>query len=203
MKGEFLGKGRIVIVITIVLMLIPLSAYGADKLVVKNGDVTKFVVTDDPKVGIGTASPVAALHIAEENGNSVDRGVVSSQHFTGPSAAVFQFKRSRGTLASPTSLASGDSIGAFHFYGFDGTNYEIVSSVVSRVNGAVSTGNVPGELRFHTGLNSVDNFAAPKMVIGTTGIIKVKNLEGSYTNGSAFVCVNNNGELYASETACP
>jgi hypothetical protein len=48
-----------------VCVALPFSADAADKLVVKNGDVTKFVVTDDPKVGIGTATPTRPLTIVD------------------------------------------------------------------------------------------------------------------------------------------
>ena len=34
-------------------------------------------------------------------------------------------------------------------------------------------------------------------------MIRLKNLSGSYAGGSAFVCVDNDGDLYASEIACP
>jgi len=204
-KRDFWGKGRMVILLTVALMLVSFSAYGADKLLVKDGsNNTKFVVEVDPtKVGIGTDTPLTSLHVSETDGGSSTRGVVSSQHYNGNTAAVFQYMRSRGTDTSPLPLINGDAIGAFHFLGYDGSAYQYVSSIVSRANGTVGANSVPGELRFHTGLNSADNFSAPKMVIGTTGIIKVKSLEGSYVNGSAYVCVNNNGELFASETACP
>ena len=36
-----------------------------------------------------------------------------------------------------------------------------------------------------------------------SGNVKIGNLAGSYTGGSAYVCVYNSGQIYASETACP
>ncbi|MFO7886819.1 MAG: hypothetical protein R6U59_00760 [Eubacteriales bacterium] len=39
--------------------------------------------------------------------------------------------------------------------------------------------------------------------ISTEGTISGDSLAGTYTGGSAYVCVYNNGTLYASESACP
>jgi len=72
MKPSGLGKifGKVLFVFCVVFILFcsapPFSAFGADKLVVKDseGVNTKFVVTDEGKVGIGTASPAAVLETA-------------------------------------------------------------------------------------------------------------------------------------------
>ena len=40
-------------------------------------------------------------------------------------------------------------------------------------------------------------------VVFPNGNVTIGSLAGSYTNGSAYVCVNNSGQIYASETACP
>ena len=37
----------------------------------------------------------------------------------------------------------------------------------------------------------------------SSGTVNMNTLSGTYTGGSAFVCVNNAGDIYASETACP
>lgn len=51
------------------------------------------------------------------------------------------------------------------------------------------------------------NFAQDYITINgdfnTTGINKLHDLEGTYTGGSAYVCVYDNGTLFASEVACP
>lgn len=36
-----------------------------------------------------------------------------------------------------------------------------------------------------------------------SGEVAINNLKGTYSGGSAYVCVYDNGEIYASETACP
>jgi len=41
------------------------------------------------------------------------------------------------------------------------------------------------------------------MIIGSNGDIKVTEFAVTHTNGSAFVCVDNNGVLFTSESVCP
>lgn len=43
----------------------------------------------------------------------------------------------------------------------------------------------------------------PTEKLDVAGNIKSSSLTGTYTNGSAYVCVNNSGVIYASETDCP
>lgn len=131
------------------------------------------MVTTVEKVGMGTSNPLSALHIAEQNGTNNNRGIISSQHYNGPTAAILQYKRSRGTLTTPLALMNGDAIGAFHFQVYDGSNYQNVSSIRSMVNGTVSSGSVPGELWFHTGVNGADTMSSPRMIISSSGNVGI------------------------------
>jgi len=47
------------------------------------------------------------------------------------------------------------------------------------------------------------NGGTPAMRFDNTKKITIYNLTATYTNNSAFVCVNNTGVIYASEVACP
>jgi hypothetical protein len=65
--SKVLGKVLFISYIAVIIACIalPLSAFGADKLVVKDtGGNTKFVATDEGKVGIGITSPGQALSVA-------------------------------------------------------------------------------------------------------------------------------------------
>jgi len=173
-----LGIGLLVVLMSFALTML---AYGADRLMVQDpGGNTKFVVQENGKMGVGTNAPAAMFHIAEENGSAVDRGMISSQHDNVPYAAVFQYKRSRGTAAVPTSLLNGDSIGAFHFEAYDGSSYQYVGSFLSKINGTVSANNVPAELWFHVGNNSTNNFGPPKMVIKSNGYVGLGTATPAY-----------------------
>lgn len=177
-------------------LVLPLSAYSASpKLIVTDsgGSNTVFSVDDTgqeyaTKIGVGTAAPLTSLQVTELDGSSSTRGIISSQNYDGNTAAVYQYMRSRGTDVAPTALINGDAIGAFHFLGYDGTTYQYVSSIISKVNGAVGAGSVPGELRFHTGINSSDSLAAPRMIITSTGKIGIGT-----TSPTQMFDVNSNG----------
>jgi hypothetical protein len=160
--------------VAVLVFLMPFSAFAAQKLIVNNSTGgTGFVVTDDPRVGIGTSNPQAQLHVDAEDGTNAARGFITSQHYTGTSAAAFNFYRSRGTETSPTALANGDALGIFASYGYDGSNYQLTAAVRSLVKGTVGPNSVPTALWFHTGDNWTDAGAAPRMVIDQTGNIGV------------------------------
>ncbi|WP_282460078.1 hypothetical protein, partial [Mycoplasmopsis arginini] len=55
-------------------------------------------------VGIGTTTPLAQLHISTDVTNPT-RGVVIDQHSTDAAAAILFFRKSRGTLLSPATVA--------------------------------------------------------------------------------------------------
>ncbi len=168
-------KRLLVFVVAVVALagLMAVPAFGADKLVVKDsgGINTVFVVRDDGTVGIGTATPGSQLNVVDNAGTSDFRGFITEQHNDGVPAAVFQFKRSRGTLLGPTALVNGDNIGAFHSWAHDGSAYLLTTSIITRVNGIVSSGSVPTDMLFLTGSSSASR--AERMRILSNGNIGI------------------------------
>jgi len=214
-KKRFIGWGSTihdsqitfhVLLITVLVLLftlytLPSSTFAADKLVVKDtGNNTKFVVTDTGQIGAGNAVPESHLDIREEAA-AFDRGLTIGQHFSGGAAALINIKRSRGTLNSPTSLVLNDNIAAIHAQGYDGNSYEVPASIMFKVDGAVSDGSVPARMIFVTGTSSSNR--PNRMEITSSGGVIVNGLKATYTGGSAYVCVDNNGQLFASESGCP
>jgi hypothetical protein len=153
------------------------------------------------RVGIGTSNPWSAFHVAELNGSNNNRGIIISQHDNSRYAAVLQLERSRGTLDNSTALVNGDSIGAMHFQGYDGSSYLRAASIKSTVEGSITAGSIPTSLSFETGTGNTNTIERIK--INSSGKVLVNDLKGTYSGGSAYVCVNNNGQLFTSETGCP
>jgi hypothetical protein len=60
------------------------------------------------------------------------------------------FSRARGTHATPTTVTQFDRLGKIQFYGFDGTNISVSSSIVSLVDVAPSGGRVRSAILFNT-----------------------------------------------------
>jgi len=106
--------------------------------------------TNSGNVGVGTAAPASTLHVATES-STTPRGVTNSQHSADGNAALFTFRKSRGTIASPSAAANGDNIGNLYAEGYDGASYVSGGRIRFSIDGAVSSGVVPTTLQFLTG----------------------------------------------------
>ena len=65
-------------------------------------------------------------------------------------------------------------------------------------------------IAFGDGFTQVDGhplnglfYSAQNDTVGISGNVFIDKLQGTYTGGSAFVCVYNNGTLFSSEVLCP
>jgi len=75
----------------------------------------------------------------DTTGNFINlTGLVSAE-------AWINIYNSKGTLASPTPVASGDVLSGVMLFGYDGTAQSRAVTIGARVDGTVSTGIVPGE----------------------------------------------------------
>ena len=63
-------------------------------------------------------------------------------------STTFTVRRSRGSISSPTTLIDQDRIGSINFTGHDGSSFIPVASIQAKVGGTVSSGVIPGQLRF-------------------------------------------------------
>ncbi|MDD1749676.1 MAG: hypothetical protein LUO89_07350, partial [Methanothrix sp.] len=84
------------------------AAFAADKLIVKDsvGTTTVFVVQDTGQVGVKTAAPQSSLHVADTVATPA-RGLISAQHSSDVTGALFIGRKSRGTEASPVAVTTG------------------------------------------------------------------------------------------------
>lgn len=100
----------------------------------------------DSFVGIGATAPEQLLHIQNE-------GTCESlleRVDTGAFAPAYRFRKARGTVASKTVIASGDSVGQFVFQGWDGTAYRNLGQMRVVADGATGAGDTPGRFDFYT-----------------------------------------------------
>jgi hypothetical protein len=183
-------------------LIVPNTTFAADKLVVKDagGVNTTFVVTDDGKVGAGTSNPQVSLHIVDSASNPL-RGILSAIHSNNIVPPVFFLRKSRGTETSPTGVIQGDWVSSISSQGYDGNTYQASAAQTVSVDGPVSSGVVPMSIGLMTGTSTANKIE--RLKITSSGKMIVNDLKGTYTGGSAYVCVNNNGQLFTSETACP
>ncbi|RYD88309.1 MAG: hypothetical protein EOP50_19305, partial [Sphingobacteriales bacterium] len=103
-------------------------------------------------VGIGTTAPGSKLEVIgdiatrSENGYASHSSTVSSDTFS----PINSFRRSRGTLASPTAVVNGDALGGIIADAFTGTNWTRAASVIFEADGAVSNADMPTRMAFST-----------------------------------------------------
>ncbi len=137
---------------------------------------TKLFFTDasTDRIGVGTLTPGGKLHVSD--GNAVAAALITTDyiivttHSTAPGLnivsassdnvldrAVFKGTRSRGTLASPTVPASGDSVLSFLGAIYDGVNVEGTAQIDFIVDGNVSSDVAPQRIAFMTSATTYAN----------------------------------------------
>ncbi|MDR3583286.1 MAG: hypothetical protein P4L62_02920, partial [Candidatus Pacebacteria bacterium] len=105
-------------------------------------------------VGIGTTAPATMLDVTfDSNSPSPVRGILNELHGGSVHAPLFLGRKSRGTAASPTAVASGDGLSVLGAEGFDGTSYIQSGQAGFTVNGTVATNSVPTDFYVRTGPN--------------------------------------------------
>jgi hypothetical protein len=135
-------------------------------------------------VGIGTATPTLPLTIGDSTlpaGATIDGQMISSD--VAAATALLSIRRSSasgnpglaqftssGTAAVPTAVALNRGLGRNDWLGFDGTNYINAAAITTAVDGAVSTGVVPGRMVFST---STTNTPVERMRITSSGAVGI------------------------------
>jgi hypothetical protein len=155
-------------------LVIPLSAYSADRFVVEDsGGKQIFCVRDDGSVMINTDSfdgpSWAKLYGAADNslvGISFDSFGEDSAMGGG---GMFRF--ARGSQASKAAVQKEDRLGFFVFSGYDGTTFLNTAALTAKVEGTVYAGNVPTKFVFET--NATGYPRPERMVISSSGNVGI------------------------------
>jgi hypothetical protein len=109
------------------------------------------------------------------------------QHHSTADANPINFIRTRGTNAAPAAVQNGDDIIDIVFNGHDGTTFRTAASITVGVEGAVSSGVIPGAITFRVRQGaSINNVAR----IANTGAFE-SNLIGALS-GTTINVVDNN-----------
>lgn len=134
-----------------------------------------------------TASSGSSLQI-ESGGSAASASIYRATNDTAPPALVLGKTRAT-TIGGVTTVAAGDNTGALHFEGTDGTSSVRSASILGIVEGAVSTGVVPGVLAFFTCNSSGTN--TERMRIDSTGAVII----GGTVAGAKFDVQNGNARV--------
>ena len=185
------------------------DASSLPKLIVRdNMGQNQFYVTSDGSLRtnslmINTTSYDAPTWIKSYVADNTLVGMGVDSYQNNPSAgAGMLFRFARGSQLTKNVVQTGDRLGFFLFSGFDGTTFHNSAGLSAKIDGTVSTNNVPTKLVFETGPSGPPN-RLERMVINSSGKVLINDLKKTYVGGSAYVCVDNNGQLFTSETGCP
>jgi hypothetical protein len=130
--------------------------YGTDTLSLATGGVAAVTIDSSQNVGIGTSSPAnkfdvydaaSAVSSVSGDGSVFNLLARASSDSSGPQ---FSNQKFRGTIASPTVVASGDITGRWVCFGYDGTTLRPTSEIRSVVDGTPGSSDMPGRLVFYT-----------------------------------------------------
>ncbi|MBT3878399.1 MAG: hypothetical protein HOI47_04065, partial [Candidatus Scalindua sp.] len=108
--------------------------------------VTGTIFDDGNKVGIGTINPETSLHIVTDNAFPLIAERVVDNN-TGP---LVRLRKSRGAINLKSAVNHNDYIGQLSFDGWNGSSYVKGASIIGKVDGIPSSGNIPGRMEFLT-----------------------------------------------------
>lgn len=123
-------------------------------------------------VNTGATAPFSGLHTADTVTTSA-RGLVASQHNAGTEPALVTHSKSRGTLAAPTVIVSGDQLGQMSFAGYDGANYLVMGAVRVTSSGTIASTRVPTDMEFLTGTNATPSVLTSRLTINNSGTVSI------------------------------
>jgi hypothetical protein len=159
------------------------------------GSNEKFVVSQSGNVGIGTSSPTSAFHVEGGTTTLKHSGEAGPHTYrSGNNGNDFRFFSTAGTFDSPTAKTNNTAVGQIHWSGYDGSSYQQRASVLVKVDGNVSSGNVPMRLVFQTGSTSNPE----RMRISSSGNVGINTLSDpaeKLTVASGNILVSNTGGL--------
>ena len=117
---------------------------------------TAMTLNASANVGIGTASPIVPLDIYNATSSSLrvqgDSGVNTqlARYSTDNQPPVHIIRKGRGTVASPSAVASGDTMGSIIFQAYGGTNNRNLAAISGSVSTYTSDTDISSFINFST-----------------------------------------------------
>jgi len=118
-------------------------AFASSTSVLATGSALQF---NGSQFGVNT-TPAQAIDVVTDGGPAIIR---STAYRASDGQAGINLRFARGSVASPTIVLTGDSIGSMEFYPYNGTNFNLqTASITAKVTGTVTTSNIPTALVFN------------------------------------------------------
>ena len=150
------------------------------------GMTEKMRITWLGQVGIGIAAPVSIFHIAT---NTTAVGLTLFEQASADADSYdLTFRKTRGTVASPTVITTVDELGTIRFDGYSGAGGYVTGAAIKAISeGTVATTRIPANLSFWTGTDAAPTVLTQRMVIdsaGKVGIATALPLVGFHLSGA-------------------
>lgn len=161
------------------------TALGANAQVTLNNNLILGDTISRPQVGIGVTAVGKTLtgtrfEVASES--TTDNLLYRYQ---GTGTPTFNFQRSLGNLATPSSVAVSSTLGNVSFWGYDGNTWELAASITANVDSVVGDELVPSRIVFNTRFTSTSSLSEAMRIdkdgdvgIGTTNPIVPLHVAG-------------------------
>ena len=139
-----------------------------------------FKTVDAGNVGVGIATPSGKMHIYDAGvggsamlqiEHNIGYTTVFKRVVNNAGNALFLMQKARGTLGAELTVQSGDKVGQLRMEAYDGAGYSSAGNIIIGVDGAVSPGIVPGNVRFQVTDNT--GTLAERMRITSDGYVGI------------------------------
>ena len=132
----------------------------------------KVTLDTNGNVGIGTAGPAGLLHVSSD---TVDLGkTYLTQANASADSFDVNFRKARGTGASPTVITTADELGVINFTGYGGAAGYITGAAIKAISsGTIADSRVPAQLSFWTGTDAAPSVLTERMTILNNGNVGI------------------------------
>jgi hypothetical protein len=152
-----------------------LQQTGAGAITFDTSNIERMRIDSSGNVGVGTSLPATLFNIYSNSaaanlrvsGDSVNTSIGAFRYETNANASTIVFGKFRGSVASPTAVASGDTSGTLIYNAYGGTNSRAIAGISGIVGTYTSDTNITGYLSFLT--NTGSTTTSEKMRIDSAG----------------------------------
>lgn len=140
------------------------------------------------RLGIQTNTPTTEFQVVSTI-STEPRGIMSSQFSTDASAARIFLQKARGTVASPTTIVTGDGLGRIRFSGYDGTSYIVMGMLDCITTGTIGTNRVPTQLGLWSASDTSPSVLRERIRVQADGNVGINTPQAINTNATSNLTV--------------